>query len=434
MATKAFLEQAYLAYFGRPIDPNGVAAFVNSTETEVENAFWASPESQALYGTTMGLTQINMVYNMLFGRDAEPAGLVYWANQILIGNLTPAGAAIGILNGAQGTDVTAVNNKLAASAMFTAGLDTTDEILGYVGDASAAVARDFLATITMTPATQAQVDAAIVAAVAVGEASSGDTFSLTTAVDVLTGTPANDIFIGTLDTATNTTYNTGDTINGSGGIDTFKLVASDTTFENNIVFLSNVERIDVLNAANNWLTLDASSWNGVTTYAVNNGNDTTEIDNISEAFTTVGFTNFGAGASANDDLYLYVANDVFTGADDTVTVNLNKAGSNRAGDYADLYIYNDNGDNVVENLVVNSVTAPAGDENYFYYNNAADALKTITVTGTAGVAFELDDYNMLQSVERQRRLGHRQLLDAGYDLRRKGLHLHRLAGHGQGCD
>ena len=51
MATKAFLEQAYLAYFGRPIDPNGVAAFVNSTETEVENAFWASPESQALYGS-----------------------------------------------------------------------------------------------------------------------------------------------------------------------------------------------------------------------------------------------------------------------------------------------------------------------------------------------------------------------------------------------
>jgi len=39
MATKAFLEQAYLAYFGRPIDPNGVAAFVNSTEAEVEAAF-----------------------------------------------------------------------------------------------------------------------------------------------------------------------------------------------------------------------------------------------------------------------------------------------------------------------------------------------------------------------------------------------------------
>ena len=164
MATKAFLEQAYLAYFGRPIDPNGVAAFVNSTEAEVENAFWASPESQALYGSSFGLQQINMVYNMLFGRDAEPAGLAYWANQILIGNLTPAGAAIGILKGAQGNDVTAVNNKLAASAVFTAGLDTTAEILGYAGDAAAAVARDFLASITMTPATQAQVDAAIAAA------------------------------------------------------------------------------------------------------------------------------------------------------------------------------------------------------------------------------------------------------------------------------
>jgi hypothetical protein len=61
IATKAFLEQAYLAYFGRPIDPNGVAAFVNATETEVENAFWASPESQALYGSSFGLQQINMV-------------------------------------------------------------------------------------------------------------------------------------------------------------------------------------------------------------------------------------------------------------------------------------------------------------------------------------------------------------------------------------
>ncbi len=145
MATKAFLEQAYLAYFGRPIDPNGVAAFVNSTETEVENAFWASPESQALYGSSFGLQQINMVYNMLFGRDAEPAGLAYWANQIVIGNLTPAGAAIGILKGALNDDVIAVNNKLAASAAFTAGLDTTDEILGYAGDQAAAVAREFLA-------------------------------------------------------------------------------------------------------------------------------------------------------------------------------------------------------------------------------------------------------------------------------------------------
>ena len=171
MASKAFLEQAYLAYFGRPIDPNGVAAFVNSTETEVENTFWASPESQALYGTSFGLQQINMVYNMLFGRDAEPAGQAYWANQIVIGNLTPAGAAIGILRGALNDDVIAVNNKLAASAAFTAGLDTTEEILGFAGDQAAAVARDFLSLITMTPATQDEVDAAIVAAVNAGIAS-----------------------------------------------------------------------------------------------------------------------------------------------------------------------------------------------------------------------------------------------------------------------
>ena len=50
--TKAFLEQAYLAYFGRPVDPNGALFWLQpgTTEADVVNGFSNSAESIALYG------------------------------------------------------------------------------------------------------------------------------------------------------------------------------------------------------------------------------------------------------------------------------------------------------------------------------------------------------------------------------------------------
>lgn len=161
MAGKTFLEKAYLAYFGRPVDANGATAFAGASEAEVEAAFFASPESKALYGETFGLAQINQIYLTLFGRPAEEAGLDYWMHQIELGLLTPAGAAIGIQAGALNEDITALENKLVASAAFTASLDTPNEAQGYNGNASAASARDFLKTITLTAATQEQIDLAV---------------------------------------------------------------------------------------------------------------------------------------------------------------------------------------------------------------------------------------------------------------------------------
>ena len=124
MATSAYLNQAYLAYFGRPVDVNGATAFASATNEQVQAAFYASAESQALYGTTVDANFINNVYLNVLGRAAEPAGITYWLSQISKGLVTPAGAAIAILNGAQGSDVTTVNNKLTAAAAFTTGLDT----------------------------------------------------------------------------------------------------------------------------------------------------------------------------------------------------------------------------------------------------------------------------------------------------------------------
>ena len=177
MASKLFLEKAYLAYFGRPVDPTGLVAFANSTEAEVAAAFSASPESKALFGPTFGAAQINLIYQTLFGRDAEPAGIKYWLYEVERGALTPTGAALGILDGARNSDITAAANKLAASAAFTASLDTVVEIQGYAGNDAAAVARDFLKSITATPATEAQVAATV--------ANSTGIFTITAAADAV---------------------------------------------------------------------------------------------------------------------------------------------------------------------------------------------------------------------------------------------------------
>jgi Ca2+-binding RTX toxin-like protein len=176
-----------------------------------------------LYGTTFNYAQINAIYLALFNREAEKAGLEYWYAKVADKTYTPAGAAMAILNGAQNADKTAVENKLAASAAFTAALDTASEMIGYSGDAAAASARAFLSTVTSTAATTAAVDAAVVALVAAKTAVSGQTFTLTANTDAFFGGTSNDRF-----EASPTTLSALDTLNGGAGDDTLSITSAGT--------------------------------------------------------------------------------------------------------------------------------------------------------------------------------------------------------------
>jgi len=389
MATKAFLEQAYLAYFGRPIDPNGVAAYVNSTPAQVEAAFWASPESQALYGSSFGLQQINVVYNILFGRDAEPAGLTYWANQILIGALTPVSAAIGILNGARGSDVTAVNNKLAASAMFTAGLDTTAEILGYAGNQAAAVARTFLAQITQTPATQAQVDTAIAASVAVGSVTGGQTFTLTTVQDNIVGTAGNDLINGYInyDVSYGTTLNSGDTINGGAGTDTLRVVVDDSSDVDTYLNMVNVERMTIVNY--DYQDFYVQNVKGLDTVTVTEGTTGTYFYDGTYIIPNIEFRNAGSGSS----------NEYFEQDAGVVSVipmlNVLVDNSNSS-----VYQYSDNADGGRANYTNATITSTGagpivsaqGVRSNFLYLGESQGLDTVTVQGTTNLELDIEHW------------------------------------------
>lgn len=260
--TATQLNTLYFAYFGRPADFDGYNFYLNNpaaTSASVAAAFSASPESQALYGSAFGAAQVNAIYQNLFNREAEPAGLTYWANEVNSGRLTAAGAALGIAQGAQNTDLTTVTNKLAISQAFFNALDTSAEIVGYTGSAAAASARAFIKTVDSTAASvtaaNTNLNTAVTAAVGQGTsapgAGGGLTLTLTSSIDNLAGAGGNDIFIGDSNTIT-----AADQLNGGNGIDTVRLFGT--------VTLPQLTSIESIYLSKNGAGLDVSAIAGVT--------------------------------------------------------------------------------------------------------------------------------------------------------------------------
>jgi hypothetical protein len=303
MASTAFLNQAYLAYFGRPVDTSGAIAYANATEAKVMADFSASPESIALYGSTFNLTQVNGIYQTLFGRDAELVGATYWLAEVAAGRQTPASAAVAILNGALGNDAVIVANKLSASAAFTTNLDTTAEALGYSGLAAAASARAFLNTVALTAATPAAVTAAVAVTVNAG-APVGSTFALTLNTD---STPATNYTAGLIFNPGNgvmlQSLQTGDVLTGTGA-------GSLTATLNGTALAPTISA--VATQAYNTLAataLDAAGITGLTTLNTA-GSAVLTVTNLSQTTKAFGISGSGsAGLSA-----AYAGADVATNA------------------------------------------------------------------------------------------------------------------------
>jgi hypothetical protein len=176
------LTQIYLAYFGRPPDIDGLTYYTSNaafTMASVAAGFSASPESQALYGVAFSADVIDRIYQNLFNRHAEPAGLAYWSGEVTAGRITAAGAALAILQGAQNDDLVTVQNKLAIATAFTEALDTAAEISGYSGAIAAASARAFLHGVDSTAGgllgATASVDAAVSASLSAATVSTMNT-------------------------------------------------------------------------------------------------------------------------------------------------------------------------------------------------------------------------------------------------------------------
>ncbi len=150
-------QKIYIAYYGRPADPAGLSYWANRIDSEgleaVIEAFASSPESVALYGAETGEAEtaelVTAVYQQLFSREPDAAGLAFYTDRITSGEFTAATAMLDILNGARDTDLQVADNKLTVAQDFTD--QVTDQDLAYSGEAAAGVGRLLLDQVSASP-------------------------------------------------------------------------------------------------------------------------------------------------------------------------------------------------------------------------------------------------------------------------------------------
>lgn len=353
MAASAYfntVQKLYIAYYQRPADPAGLLYWAQRLDAAggslvgIINAFATSAESQALYGTINANTIdafIDSVYQALFNRAPDAAGKAFYKNGFLNGTFTAGNIALDILNGAQGDDAVAIQNKVTVANRFTEAVDGrsmsnpdfgtgTAFAATYAGNADAQVARNWLKNVTSDPATvksASQVAADVQANIAdagdpIKGATTGQTFTLTTGADARVGTAGNDTFV-----ATEASLSSADVLDGGAGIDTLRYASSGAAAVNEAGFeASNIETVQVTSDATGGTTFDVT---GVTQLqTLRNFNSAEDLNLVGmDRLVAVELQSVGsAGAGANDptpDTTLTFNAAVVAGNADALSVKLN---------------------------------------------------------------------------------------------------------------
>lgn len=402
------VQRLYTAYFSRPADPVGLAYWESklpadraATQAELtalaHSGFSASTEFSNMYTGLTNAQIVQLAYQNLFGRSAEPAGEVYWAARLASGAETFAGLVLQLTYSAQGTDATAIASKLSAATAFTAALDTTAEITGYAGTGSSASARGWLATVTdaatlATATAAATLNAAVAAAVAAGSTDgggttpNGTTFTLTNGTDNATAnvfnaslvyTPAGNARINALqdeDTLTGAGVNA--TLNATlGNIDGTNAGAQGTIVTPKLSGIStvNVAFTGSGGTAVNELDLqDSTAPTAVNITRVSDGIATATVDNMKAVPTTMSITDSN---NAQQSVSFLFTNGGASGAADASTMTLSNV------NVATLTVQENASDGTVDQGVESLTLVSSGSANTITTLRAED-LQTLTINGS----------------------------------------------------
>lgn len=256
----ATIQGVYLALFGRPADPSGLAYFNavtgNGTNLGGIGDLATQPEYLTRFTGQSNKQIIESIYQSLFGRAGEESGVNFFLGELASGRQTINTIAINILDGAQNADLQTVNNKLAASDLFTKALDLPTEQAAYAGTAAADIGRNFLSSITSdssTIPTASQADAAVLLLFGATQS-----LALTIFADNLTGTSGNDQFTA----AQAEFFSAIDTIDGGAGTDSLTITAVTTAPVAASPTMTNVESMTVTGSGG--LNLDFGKITGLT--------------------------------------------------------------------------------------------------------------------------------------------------------------------------
>jgi hypothetical protein len=134
------VQNAYIAYYGRPADPEGQLYWANQLDSAngnlsaIINQFGTSTEYTQMAQGKSYSTLINQLYTNMFNRSADQTGLDFYVNLLLSGKKTLASIALDVLNGASGTDTTTLAAKYQAASAFTTALATPAQRDSYNSD------------------------------------------------------------------------------------------------------------------------------------------------------------------------------------------------------------------------------------------------------------------------------------------------------------
>lgn len=120
---------AYIAYYGRPADPGGLAwwanrlALSNGHLGSIIDSFGNSAEFIERFGTLSQRALIRNLYLQLYGRDPDPGGWDFYQQRLASGALSLAQIALNILDGTAGGDLTILANRKTVARHYVARME-----------------------------------------------------------------------------------------------------------------------------------------------------------------------------------------------------------------------------------------------------------------------------------------------------------------------
>ena len=346
-ATSTQLQELYVAYFGRAADPTGLDYWTEKGVTQAAFAasMYAQAEFKDEYGDKSVEAQVNQIYKNLFDRAADETGLLYWTQQINLGNVVLAEVATDLIWAAQNNsgstdDKTALSNRTAAAVAYTAKVkETTAAILAYQPTSSdpwnagenITEAKTYLLGIDKdTEYTDAGIATSVTTITTNGTPGLNTTYTLTS------GTDSGSDFVGTAyqDTFNATTVNEGgvanvvtmnvlDSIDGAGGIDTLNATINASVTPTS---LANIEIINLTALADATAGTDAAA----DVFGLGNSTAVTDL-NFNATADDDGVTVNGLNAILTGGVEIKntavshtvtVANAVLAGSADSLTIDL----------------------------------------------------------------------------------------------------------------
>jgi hypothetical protein len=316
MASAEYVEMAqefYVAYYGRPGDPSGVEYWADRFETSTNldaalDAFGASDEFTDSFGSLTNEQLVENIYQQTFSRSADAEGLAFYVDLLDSGEATLASIAKQIVDGATGSDVTVLANKVAVAQVYT---DKVTELDATYTSDDIADAQAILAAVDDTTSSVTAGALAAEADVEANAAVAGETFTLTTSTDSVVATAGDDTITGTT-----SNLSTADRIIDASTTDndTFNLTA---TADPVAMDVTNVENINI-------------DWDAF-------GTPDVDLDNVTGATVTLSSVKEG---------YLGNANFVNVGTNN-ISLTDGIVGDVNIGAAEDITIVADNAENVV---------------------------------------------------------------------------------------